>query len=87
MAGCFLPLRISSFVPNISSGRGWMALAIVFFGRKKILRIAFAVIIFCGTDYFATYIQNYIPTIPSSFVLALPYLVIILLMALDKKKN
>jgi ABC-type uncharacterized transport system permease subunit len=64
-----------------------MALAIVFFGRKKILRIAFAVIIFCGTDYFATHIQNYISTIPSSFVLSLPYLIIILLMSLDKKRN
>lgn len=87
MAGCFLPLRISSFVPNISSGRGWMALAIVFFGRKKILRITFAVIIFCGTDYFATHIQNYIPNIPSSFILSLPYLLIILLMAIDKKRD
>ena len=79
LAGSFLAMRLSSFVPNISSGRGWMALAAVFLGRKKPLRIVTAVLIFCLADIFAANIQNYIQGIPSSFLISLPYLVSLLL--------
>ena len=79
LAGILLTLRLSSFVPNISSGRGWMALAAVFLGKKKPLRIVAAVIIFCLADIFGANIQNYFPGIPSSFLISLPYLVSLLL--------
>ena len=78
-AGILLAIRLSSFVPNISSGRGWMALAAVFLGKKKPLRIVAAVLIFCFADLFAANIQNYIPGIPSSFLISLPYLVSLIL--------
>ena len=78
-AGCFLAMRLSSFVPNISSGRGWMALAAVFLGKKKPLRIVAAVLIFCLADIFSANIQNYIQGLPSSFLISLPYLVSLLL--------
>lgn len=79
LAGILLTLRLSSFVPNISSGRGWMALAAVFLGKKKPLRIVAAVIIFCLADIFAANIQNYITGIPTSLLISLPYLVSLLL--------
>lgn len=78
-AGCLLAMRLCSFVPNISSGRGWMALAAVFLGKKKPLRIVAAVLIFCLADIFSANIQNYLPGIPASFLLSLPYLVCLLL--------
>ena len=79
LAGTLLTLRLCSFVPNISSGRGWMALAAVFLGKKKPLRIMAAVIIFCLADLLSANIQNYITGIPSSFLISLPYLVSLLL--------
>ena len=79
LAGILLAIRLSSFVPNISSGRGWMALAAVFLGKKKPLRIVAAVLIFCFADLLAANIQNYIPGIPSSFLISLPYLVSLIL--------
>ena len=79
LAGILLTLRLSSFVPNISSGRGWMALAAVFLGKKKPLRIVAAVIIFCLADIFAANIQNYITGIPTSLLISLPYVVSLLL--------
>ena len=79
LSGAFLCMRVSSFVPGISSGRGWMALAAVFLGKKKPLRIVAAVIIFCLADIFSANIQNYISGIPSSFLISLPYLVSLLL--------
>ena len=46
IAGIILTLRISSFVPNISSGRGWLALAAVLAGQKKILGIVISILVF-----------------------------------------
>lgn len=82
-AGCFLALRVSSFVPNISSGRGWMALAAVYLGRKNPVKIICAVIIFCAADFFSANIQNYTQVIPNYVLLALPYLVCLLMVILD----
>lgn len=85
LAGILLALRLSSFVPNISSGRGWMALAAVFLGKKKPLRIVAAVLIFCLADLFAANIQNYLQDIPSSFLISLPYLVSLLLILIPDR--
>ncbi len=85
LAGILLALRLSSFVPNISSGRGWMALAAVFLGKKKPLRIVAAVLIFCLADLFAANIQNYLQGIPSSFLISLPYLVSLLLILIPDR--
>lgn len=85
IAGILLALRLSSFVPNISSGRGWMALAAVFLGKKKPLRIVAAVLIFCLADLFAANIQNYLQGIPSSFLISLPYLVSLLLILIPDR--
>ena len=82
LAGCFLGLRLSSFVPNISSGRGWMALAAIFLGRKKPVRIIISVLIFCLADLFAANIQNYVQGIPNSLLLSFPYIVSLLLIFL-----
>lgn len=85
VAGVFLAVRVASFVPNISSGRGWMALAAVYLGRKNPLRIIIAVTIFCAADYFAANIQNVLPSIPVSVLLSLPYFVMLALICFDKK--
>lgn len=75
IAGILLTIRISSFVPNISSGRGWMALAAIFLGRKRPVRMIIAVLIFCAADYFGVRIQNLMPSIPSSVIFSLPYFI------------
>lgn len=78
-AGIILSMRISSFVPNLASGRGWMALAAVYLGRKKIWKIILFVLIFCAADFFSANLQNYFPNIPNAILLALPYLTVLLL--------
>ena len=79
LAGILLILRICSYVPNISSSRGWLGLAAVFVGKKKPLKIILCVVIFCIAEIFATYIQNFIPHIPTSLLISFPYLVILCL--------
>ena len=83
-AGSLLAIRISSFVPNLASGKGWLALAAVFMGKKKLLPIALYALIFCLVDFGSFYIQNFIPSLPSSLVLSLPYLVLLLLILIRK---
>lgn len=83
-AGNFLAVRISSFVPNLASGKGWLALAAVFMGKRRLPLIALYALIFCAVDFAAVYVQNFIPGIPSSVVLALPYIVTLGLVVIRK---
>ena len=82
-AGIFLTMRISSFVPNIASGRGWMALAAVFLGKKKPIRLLICVLIFCCADIFSANIQNFLPQIPSSALISFPYIIVLALIIFD----
>ena len=84
LAGSILSMKISSFVPNLASGKGWLALAAVFMGRKKLWQIAVYIFFFCLIEYSAVMIQNLIPAIPSSVILALPYLMSLLHVMLKK---
>lgn len=87
IAGILLSMKISSFVSNIASGRGWMALAAVYLGRKNTIRIVISILIFCIADYLSLYIQNFIPSIPSYLLLSMPYIVILLFASLKRNQK
>ena len=78
IAGIILTLRISSFVPNISSGRGWLALAAVLAGQKKILGIVISILVFSTFEFLATTLQGSAGIIPPSIMITLPYIVAII---------
>lgn len=85
VAGCIMVSDLSSFVPNISSGCGWTALAVVFLGKRKIKGVVFAVFVFVLSEYIANNMQN-IPvfkSFPSALLLAFPYFAALLFIALD----
>ncbi len=85
LAGIVLVLKVSSFVPNISSGRGWIDLAVVFLGRKKSMGIFLAVLVFAGAEFFSHSLQG--RGVPSGILLALPYVVALFLFMLIPTKN
>lgn len=89
-SGCILVAELSSFVPNMSAGRGWTALAAVFLGRKKIRGVGAAVLVFTLAEYASNNLQR-IPlfaNVPTEVLLALPYLAALVLIGLDfSKKN
>src|SRR5574344_515262 len=88
LCGCTLAVRLSSFVPGMASGRGWTALAAVFLGKKNPVIICIAVAVFSAAEYASSYIQN-IPafaSVPSSVLLALPYLISLLLILVVRFK-
>ena len=84
VTGVLLLLRLSSFVPNISSGIGWTSLAIVFLGKKDDVKVVGMALLFSIAQYLANNIQNVecFKNVPSAFLLALPYLICLLMLVL-----
>ncbi len=90
LAGCVLAARLSSYVPGMAGGRGWTALAAVYLGKKHPVFVALAVLVFSAADYASSTVQNIsaFKNLPSSLLLALPYLVALaLIIAIPQKKE
>lgn len=89
VVGVLLLLRLSSFVPYISGGIGWIALAIVFLGNKKDWRVILMAAVFGLIQYAANNIQNVemFKNIPSAVLLSLPYLICVLMIVIIPKRK
>lgn len=86
LAGAYLVLSLSaSFVPNMSAGRGFMALAALIFGKWKPKATLLACLLFGFLDAAAIRLQGVVlPSvgeIPVQFIQALPYLLTVVLLA------
>ncbi len=85
-AGTVLAFGLGAWVPNMSAGRGWTALAAVYLGfRNPLLAIA-AVLVFSGADYVSTVMQG-TGRIPGMVVLGLPYALALLVFVLIPRKK
>ncbi len=87
VAGCGYAAELSSFVPNLAGGRGWIALALVFLGRKNAIFIACAALFFASAEYAASYLPNVFPQLPSALLIALPYLAALIVIAVIPKEK
>jgi simple sugar transport system permease protein len=74
LAGCHLSFRLAAYVPNVSSGRGWIALVAIYLGGRKPLGIFAACLLFATTESFSNFAQGFLK-VPPDFILALPYIV------------
>jgi simple sugar transport system permease protein len=72
IGGSFLSLNLGAYVPGMSAGKGWIALAVIFLGAKNPIGILIAAFVFAFTESFSNYAQG-IWNIPADFILALPY--------------
>lgn len=79
LAGAVLTLNLSAFVPNITSGRGWIALVAIYLGNKTPWGIVIASFVFGFAESFSNYAQGAI-NIPADFILAFPYLITVVAM-------
>ncbi|MDR2543902.1 MAG: ABC transporter permease [Treponema sp.] len=87
IGGSFLSLNIGAFVPGMSAGKGWIALAVIFLGIKKPFGILIASFIFALAESFSNYAQGFW-NIPADFILAIPFvcsLVVMVLVSFVKK--
>jgi simple sugar transport system permease protein len=79
IGGAFLSLNLGVFVPHMSSGKGWIALVVIFLGGRKPWGILAAAFVFGLTEAFSNYSQG-ILNIPVDFILAFPYVFTLLVM-------
>jgi simple sugar transport system permease protein len=81
IGGSFLSLNLGVFVPGISAGKGWIALAVIFLGLRKPLGILAAAFVFSLAECFSNYAQGFW-NIPTGFILALPYIITLIVLIL-----
>ncbi|MDR0708690.1 MAG: ABC transporter permease [Spirochaetaceae bacterium] len=71
IGGSYLTLNLGVFVPNISAGKGWIALVVIFLGNRKPLGLLVAAFIFGLAESFSNYAQGTLK-VPADFILAIP---------------
>ncbi len=81
LSGAALSLHLGAFVPNITAGRGWIALVAVFLGQRRPAGVLAASFIFAFAEAFSNYAQG-AWSIPSDFILAIPYFITLIAIVL-----
>ncbi len=84
--GAFITLALlGSFTLDIIAGRGWVSVALVIFGRWRIGRVVLGALLFAAVSSLQLRLRI-MPgwgDVPFELLLALPYLVVILALALS----
>jgi simple sugar transport system permease protein len=84
LGGAHLSIGVAGlFSPGISAGRGYIALAAVYFGRARPLPTTLAVLIYVLFDATQVRLQLRLPDIPVQLVETLPYLAVIVALTLS----
>ena len=81
LAGAMLTIQLAAFVPQVSAGRGWIALVAIYLGNRTPWGIVAASFVFGLAESLADYAQG-ATHIPADFILALPYLITVVAMIL-----
>lgn len=85
IAGIFIAMELRSFIPNISAGRGWISLVIIYLGRKHPIGILIGTIIFSGTWVISNISQS--QSIPTEIILATPYILTLIALILTSSRK
>jgi len=88
LGGAYLPLvLIGSFTENMTAGRGFIALAIVIFGKWVPWKILLGSFLFAGIQALQLRLQAIGVPVPYPFLLMLPYIVTIVIMIAFMRKG
>jgi general nucleoside transport system permease protein len=88
LGGAFVTIGSTvRFIPEITAGRGWLALVIVIAGNWKPSGILIAALVFAFLEAFQLQVQGVGVQLPYQLLLALPYAVAILLMVVKRSTS
>ncbi len=88
LGGAFLMLAFADqFRPDISGGRGWLAIVAVIAGNWRPLRTTLAVLIFAILDSVAVHAQGVGVDVPYQFFLLLPYAMSLVLLVVIRTRS
>ena len=79
LGGAALSLKLGAYVPNMTAGRGWIALVAIYLGRKHPLGIFITCLIFAGAEFLSNAAQGMFQ-IPSDLLLGIPYIITFIVM-------
>ena len=83
LAGAYLPLAYTPFfIPGMTAGRGWIALALVVFSSWRPSRLVVGAYLFGAVTILQLHAQGWGVGIPSQFMSALPYLATVIVLVL-----
>ena len=82
IAGAYLTSSLGAYVPNVSAGKGWIALAALYLGRRTPGGAALACLFFAAAETAANTAQGSF-NLPSSLFLGFPYLMTFLALLLS----
>src|SRR5665647_2809657 len=83
LGGAFLPLAYTPFfIPGMTAGRGWIALALVVFSSWRPGRLVIGAYLFGAVSILQLHAQGAGFGIPSQFMSALPYLATVIVLVL-----
>ena len=90
IGGSLLSLNLGAYVPNMTAGRGWIALVLIFLGGRRPAGLLIAGFVFGFTEALSNYAQS-MRNVPADFILALPYMLtfiaMIFISVLEKRKS
>lgn len=88
VGGAFLVLaQTGIFVPQISAGRGWLAIALVIFGNWRPRWIVTGALFFGFIDAFQLSLQTLGVPLPYQLLLALPYLLTLVALVIYRSRS
>ena len=83
LGGAFLPLAYTPFfIPGMTAGRGWIALALVVFASWRPARLVIGAYLFGAVTILQLHAQGWGIGVPSQFMSALPYLATVIVLVL-----
>jgi simple sugar transport system permease protein len=83
LAGAYLPLAYTPFfVPGMTAGRGWIALALVVFASWQPGRLVIGAYLFGAVSILQLHAQGWGVGVPSQLMSALPYLATVIVLVL-----
>jgi simple sugar transport system permease protein len=83
LAGAYLPLAYTPFfIPGMTAGRGWIALALVVFASWRPARLVIGAYLFGAVTILQVHAQGWGIGIPSQFMSSLPYIATVVVLVL-----
>jgi len=83
LAGAYLPLAYTPFfIPGMTAGRGWIALALVVFASWRPGRLVIGAYLFGAVSILQLHAQGWGAGVPSQFMSSLPYLATVIVLVL-----
>ena len=88
MGGAYLSLvQLGVFMENVTAGRGYIALAVVIFGRRNPVGVFLGSLLFGLADAFQFRLQAMGVALPSQYLTMLPYVVTLLVLLFSSKSS